>query len=205
MSLLLADIDGFREFNQHRGHAAGDRVLHEIARVIESTGRRIDLPARYGGEEFALVLHRRRRRGRLRGRRAHPREGRRHAPHAAGRPPHDQHRCGHGAGRRPPQGRAHRQGRVGAQPGQAPGTRPRRGVRRTGVVSAAPAPRRRRGGGPCGPPPRRFPFARRVGPTPHALRFAAVAARGAAEPSASQSRKPRRSGLSSRRRVKSGA
>jgi len=56
LSLLLCDIDGFRDFNQLRGHAAGDRALHEIARVVESTGRRIDLPARYGGEEFALVL-----------------------------------------------------------------------------------------------------------------------------------------------------
>jgi diguanylate cyclase (GGDEF)-like protein len=56
VALLIGDIDGFHEFNERRGHGAGDRALHEIARVIENTGRRIDLPARYGGEEFGLVL-----------------------------------------------------------------------------------------------------------------------------------------------------
>jgi diguanylate cyclase (GGDEF)-like protein len=56
VALIVCDLDGFREFNQRNGHAAGDRALHEIARVIESAGRQIDLPARYAGQQFALVL-----------------------------------------------------------------------------------------------------------------------------------------------------
>lgn len=56
LSLLMADIDFFKKFNDTHGHQMGDQVLRLVARVLSEslTGR--DLPARYGGEEFAIVL-----------------------------------------------------------------------------------------------------------------------------------------------------
>lgn len=54
--LLLADIDLFKTINDQRGHAAGDEVLKQIARLLRENVREIDTPARYGGDEFALLL-----------------------------------------------------------------------------------------------------------------------------------------------------
>jgi diguanylate cyclase (GGDEF)-like protein len=56
MAMVMIDIDDFKGYNDRYGHLAGDRVLAEVARVIRSTVRDIDLVARYGGEEFALIL-----------------------------------------------------------------------------------------------------------------------------------------------------
>ncbi len=56
LSLVLMDIDHFKRINDQRGHLAGDAVLKEIARRIQSRIRREELFARYGGEEFAAVL-----------------------------------------------------------------------------------------------------------------------------------------------------
>jgi diguanylate cyclase (GGDEF)-like protein/excisionase family DNA binding protein len=56
LALLLIDLDDFRAFNDHYGHSAGDRALREVAHVIESSLRQVDLAARYGGEEFAAIL-----------------------------------------------------------------------------------------------------------------------------------------------------
>jgi len=56
MSLLMMDIDNFKEINDTHGHQNGDLILKEIANVITNTCRKIDMPARYGGEEFALIL-----------------------------------------------------------------------------------------------------------------------------------------------------
>jgi diguanylate cyclase (GGDEF)-like protein len=56
MALVMIDIDDFKSYNDRYGHLAGDCVLAEVARVIRSTVRDIDLVARYGGEEFALIL-----------------------------------------------------------------------------------------------------------------------------------------------------
>lgn len=56
LSLLMLDIDHFKEVNDQYGHLVGDAVLKEIANVIVSNLREIDLPARYGGEEFIIAL-----------------------------------------------------------------------------------------------------------------------------------------------------
>lgn len=57
LSLLMLDIDYFKQFNDSYGHQAGDRVLKEVARVVrDSLERPADFVARYGGEEFAVIL-----------------------------------------------------------------------------------------------------------------------------------------------------
>lgn len=56
LSLLMIDIDNFKQVNDTYGHTVGDTVLREIANVISQTVRTIDIPARYGGEEFAVIL-----------------------------------------------------------------------------------------------------------------------------------------------------
>ena len=56
LSLLLCDIDHFKEYNDEYGHSAGDEALRVVARVIETSVRHIDLAARYGGGEFAVIL-----------------------------------------------------------------------------------------------------------------------------------------------------
>ncbi|MEO7965410.1 MAG: GGDEF domain-containing protein, partial [Gemmatimonadaceae bacterium] len=57
LSVAMVDIDFFKQFNDHHGHAAGDRALQLTAQVIERGLRRSDLVARYGGEEFVIILH----------------------------------------------------------------------------------------------------------------------------------------------------
>ncbi len=56
LSLILADIDNFKKFNDFYGHQAGDYVLKEVAGLCGSLIREYDLVARYGGEEFVFVL-----------------------------------------------------------------------------------------------------------------------------------------------------
>ncbi|OGI22536.1 MAG: hypothetical protein A2287_08355 [Candidatus Melainabacteria bacterium RIFOXYA12_FULL_32_12] len=56
VSLLMMDIDNFKQINDAHGHQIGDEILRVIANVISSTCRKIDMPSRYGGEEFAVIL-----------------------------------------------------------------------------------------------------------------------------------------------------
>ncbi len=56
LSLLMFDIDHFKQINDEHGHLAGDFVLKELARVIQARIRRDEVLARYGGEEFVVML-----------------------------------------------------------------------------------------------------------------------------------------------------
>ncbi len=56
LSLIMADIDHFKNFNDNYGHVAGDEVLKNVASVFKDNIRLIDIGARYGGEEFAVIL-----------------------------------------------------------------------------------------------------------------------------------------------------
>lgn len=64
VSLLILDLDNFKQFNDSFGHQAGDELLRSVANVFRQNVRRqetedaydIDVPCRYGGEEFAIIL-----------------------------------------------------------------------------------------------------------------------------------------------------
>ncbi len=56
LSLLMMDIDHFKEVNDTYGHKAGDEVLKEFAERIARNIRGVDLAARYGGEEFVIIM-----------------------------------------------------------------------------------------------------------------------------------------------------
>jgi diguanylate cyclase (GGDEF)-like protein len=56
MSLVMFDIDHFKQFNDRFGHPAGDELLRQVAQVLRESARAYDVAARYGGEEFALLL-----------------------------------------------------------------------------------------------------------------------------------------------------
>jgi diguanylate cyclase (GGDEF)-like protein len=56
LALLMIDIDHFKLVNDTLGHAAGDSILRQSARVLLYNARQVDIVARYGGEEFAVIL-----------------------------------------------------------------------------------------------------------------------------------------------------
>jgi diguanylate cyclase (GGDEF)-like protein len=57
LALIIADIDYFKNYNDHYGHRAGDICLRQVAQAIASAVKRpSDIVARYGGEEFAVIL-----------------------------------------------------------------------------------------------------------------------------------------------------
>lgn len=57
LSLILCDIDCFKNYNDHYGHQAGDECLRRVAQALTGCAQRTaDLVARYGGEEFVLIL-----------------------------------------------------------------------------------------------------------------------------------------------------
>ncbi|HUR51222.1 MAG TPA: sensor domain-containing diguanylate cyclase [Mycobacteriales bacterium] len=56
VSLVIVDIDHFKDLNDTLGHQAGDEVLRNAAAALACACREFDTPARYGGEEFAIIL-----------------------------------------------------------------------------------------------------------------------------------------------------
>jgi diguanylate cyclase (GGDEF)-like protein len=56
LSLLLLDIDNFKDFNDTYGHLEGDKILVRLGRIIKSCLRKMDTAYRYGGEEFTIIL-----------------------------------------------------------------------------------------------------------------------------------------------------
>lgn len=56
VSLLLIDIDHFKQVNDTYGHPTGDKILKGVAKILVSSIRGVDAAARYGGEEFAVIL-----------------------------------------------------------------------------------------------------------------------------------------------------
>lgn len=55
-SLVIFDLDHFKQFNDRCGHLQGDQVLRQVGDILRRRSGELDLPARYGGEEFALLL-----------------------------------------------------------------------------------------------------------------------------------------------------
>lgn len=56
MTVLLGDLDRFKDVNDHSGHHVGDAALQRVARLMREGKRNLDMAARVGGEEFALIL-----------------------------------------------------------------------------------------------------------------------------------------------------
>ncbi|CAN0653054.1 diguanylate cyclase [Nitratireductor aquimarinus] len=55
-ALILADIDGFKAFNDHYGHPVGDRILQGVAQILKTQSTTDCFVARTGGEEFAIIV-----------------------------------------------------------------------------------------------------------------------------------------------------
>ena len=56
LALVAADLDYFKQYNDHFGHLMGDECLKQMVQVLEERCRAGDLPARTGGEEFSILL-----------------------------------------------------------------------------------------------------------------------------------------------------
>lgn len=56
LSVLIMDLDNFKNINDTYGHAAGDEIIREMGRMLKSSFRKTDFAGRIGGEEFAVVL-----------------------------------------------------------------------------------------------------------------------------------------------------
>ena len=56
LSLLMIDVDNFKEYNDSFGHPAGDQILRKLSVLLTRSARVTDCAARYGGEEFAIIL-----------------------------------------------------------------------------------------------------------------------------------------------------
>jgi diguanylate cyclase (GGDEF)-like protein len=56
LSLLMIDIDFFKQYNDNNGHLQGDAVLTTIGKLLKTNVREVDLVCRYGGEEFVVIL-----------------------------------------------------------------------------------------------------------------------------------------------------
>ncbi len=56
LSLIMIDIDNFKQVNDQHGHAHGDKVLTGVGKVINNAIRKMDIASRYGGEELAIIM-----------------------------------------------------------------------------------------------------------------------------------------------------
>jgi len=56
LSIMMLDLDNFKNVNDNYGHLSGDLILKKIAGLISQTIRKVDIPGRYGGEEFLIIL-----------------------------------------------------------------------------------------------------------------------------------------------------
>lgn len=56
VSIILLDVDHFKQFNDESGHAAGDAILGELGSLLLGNFRGEDIPCRYGGDEFTVVM-----------------------------------------------------------------------------------------------------------------------------------------------------
>ncbi|GFP25890.1 hypothetical protein HKBW3S25_01371, partial [Candidatus Hakubella thermalkaliphila] len=56
LSLLFADVDGFKAYNDHLDHLVGDEILKEVAQILRSNVRAADVVVRYGGDEFVVLM-----------------------------------------------------------------------------------------------------------------------------------------------------
>ena len=56
MSVAVADLDNFKQINDHHGHYAGDAILRDVANILRKSVREVDLAGRWGGEEMALLF-----------------------------------------------------------------------------------------------------------------------------------------------------
>ncbi|MEW6685113.1 MAG: GAF domain-containing protein [Candidatus Edwardsbacteria bacterium] len=56
LSLIMIDIDHFKDYNDTYGHLMGDFILKELGKILKSNARDVDFVARYGGEEFMILL-----------------------------------------------------------------------------------------------------------------------------------------------------
>lgn len=56
LSLVMADVDDFKAFNDTWGHKQGDQVLKKMGAILRGSAREKDSPCRYGGEEFVVIL-----------------------------------------------------------------------------------------------------------------------------------------------------
>ena len=56
LSVIMIDVDKFKEINDHFGHPIGDRVLKSVSQIIKMNLRSVDICSRYGGDEFIIIL-----------------------------------------------------------------------------------------------------------------------------------------------------